>query len=115
MSLSSISGAAQGATIGGRSTFVPTKALNTVRSAPQGVAGRGGDSFHCATCGGDRVSPSIRSTVGAAASSARTSTPAAASNTYGNFCPTCAAKASHSVSDRAGVVFFHSPKTAGVR
>ena len=114
MSLSSISGTAQGATLNSRNSFVPTKALNTLRTAPnQGVAGRGGDSFHCATCGGDRVSPSIRSTVGSAASSARTSTPAATSNTFGNYCPTCAARASHSVADRAGVVFFHSPRVGG--
>ena len=107
MTLSSISGT----NISNRNTFIPTKALNVVQTGSHGGTGRGGDTFHCSTCGGSKVSPSFRSPVSAGSTAIRTSNPSAASSAYGNYCPTCGGGSSRSAADSAGVVYFHGPRT----
>ena len=106
MSLSSISST----NISSRNVMIPSRALSVVQSGSHGGTGRGGDTFHCATCGGQKISPSLRSPVSAASTSIRTSTPAATSNTYGNYCPTCGGAPSRSAAERAGAVYFHNAR-----
>ena len=106
MALSAISGT----NISSYNALIPTRALNVVPSSSHGGSGRGGDTFHCATCGGTKVAPTLRSPVSAASTSIRTSNPSATSNTYGNYCPTCTGAPARSAAERAGAVYFHSSK-----
>jgi len=111
MALSSISGATQGTVINSRGTFVPSRETNIVQTAgTQGLTGRGGDTYYCASCGGQRAVSSFYCPTCSGGSSARTATPPTHSP---GSCVGCATQSVRSATVKAGTVYYHTPAVRG--
>ena len=111
MALSSIPGSSYGAAAN-RSTFAPTKTLNTLNTNPQQAStGRSADTFYCASCGGRKITPTFYCPTCSGGSAIRTSTPFA--NAHGD-CPTCGkTDATRSAAAKQGAVYYSRPQVNG--